>query len=348
VRAYQIRADEAERQKAKVEKRVGSTYRSWPVVALAGALLIAGIFVIGQYFSRSQLATQHSVLGTEEAQPLLLPLPDKPSIVVLPFVNMSDDPSQEYFSDGITEDITTGLAKISSLFVIARNSAFTYKDKAVKVQAISREMGVQYVLEGSVRRADTQVRVTAQLIDGLTGSHLGAERYDRPMKDIFAVQDEIVQKIVTTLKLQLTLMEQGFLGRKTTENLEAYDAYLRGMESLNHATQETNAQARQLFEKAIALDPQYAEAYARLSRTLSWEWVYQWSQDPQTLERVVVLAQKAVTLDNSLPRAYEELAYAYLYKRQHEQALAAAERAIVLAPNDAEGFARALQCWGSF
>jgi TolB-like protein/DNA-binding winged helix-turn-helix (wHTH) protein len=159
-----------------------------------------------------------------------LPLPDKPSIIVLPFTNMSGDPDQDYFSDGITEDLTSDLSRISSLFVIARNSAFTYKGKAVKVQDVSREMGVRYVLEGSVRKAAERVRISAQLIDAITGGHLWAERYDRPFKDIFALQDEIVQRIVTTLKLQLTLIEQGYLVRKHTDNLEAYDAFLRGVE----------------------------------------------------------------------------------------------------------------------
>src|SRR5206468_2792684 len=142
-----------------------------------------------------------------------LPLPDKPSIVVLPFVNMSEDPKQEYFSDGLTEVLTGDLSKISSLFVIARNSAFTYKGKAVKVQDVGREMGVRYVLEGSVLKTDGQVRITAQLIDASTGYHLWSERYDRPLKDILTLQDEIVQKIVTTLKLQLTVQEHGYLVR---------------------------------------------------------------------------------------------------------------------------------------
>ena len=146
---------------------------------------------------------------------------------------MSEDPEQEYFSDGLTEDLTSDLSKISSLFVIARNSAFTYKGKAVKVQDVSKELGVRYVLEGSVRKADNQVRITAQLIDATTGGHLWSERYDRPLQDLFALQDEVVQKIVTTLKLQLTLQEQGILVRKTTDNLEAYDYFLRGMESFN-------------------------------------------------------------------------------------------------------------------
>src|SRR5262249_14851962 len=197
---------------------------------------------------------------------------------------MSEDPKQEYFSDGLTEDLTADLSKISSLFVIARNSAFTYKGKAVKVQDVSKELGVRYVLEGSVRKADNQVRITVQLIDATTGGHLWSERYDRHLQDIFALQDDVVRKIVTTLKLQLTVQEQGILVRKTTDNLEAYDYYLRGREHFNRYTQEANAQARQLFEKALALDPQYAEAYAFLGLTYEREWGFQWSQDPQTLD----------------------------------------------------------------
>jgi TolB-like protein/Flp pilus assembly protein TadD len=253
---------------------------------------------------------------------------------------MSEDSKQDYFSDGITEDLTTALSQISSLFVIARNSAFTYKGKAVRVQDVGKELGVQYVLDGSVRRANDQVRITAQLVDAATDSHLWAQRYDRPLKDIFTLQDEIVQKIVTTLKLQLTLREQGYLVRKTTDNLEAYNDFLRGLESYNRATREANAQARRMFEKALELDPQYAEAYAKLSWTRGQEWVYQWVQDPETLEQALVLAQKAVTLDDALPGAHTALCYAYLYKRQHERAMAAAERVIALAPSDAEGFGR--------
>ena len=196
---------------------------------------------------------------------------------------MSKDPEQDYFSDGITEDLTSDLSKISSLFVIARNSAFTYKGKAVKVQDVSREMGVRYVLEGSVRKSDSQVRVTAQLIDATTGGHIWTERYDRPLKDIFALQDEIVQKIVTTLKLQLTLTEQGYIVRKTTNNLEAYDAFLLGMDYFWRTTKEAFAQARQMYEKAVVLDPQYAEVYAWLGWTYYLEWIWRWNVDPQTL-----------------------------------------------------------------
>ena len=172
---------------------------------------------------------------------------------------MSDDPKQDYFSDGITEDITTDLSKISSLFVIARNSAFTYKGKAVKVQDVSREMGVRYVLEGSVRKADNQVRITTQLIDATTGGHLWSERYDRPLKDIFALQDEIRQKIVFALKVKLTPEEQARFKSAPTNNLDAYDYFLRGREAIDHAffesRKEANEQAGQMFEKAIETGP---------------------------------------------------------------------------------------------
>ena len=253
---------------------------------------------------------------------------------------MSADPEQEYFSDGITEDLTTALSQISSLFVIARNSAFTYKGKAVKVQDVSKELGVQYVLEGSVRRDNDQVRITAQLIDATTGYHLWSEQYDRPLKDIFALQDEIVQKIVTTLKLQLTLQEQGYLVRKTTDNLEAYDTYLRGLDSYNRFTKEAMAQARQMFEKAIELDPQYAEAYARLGGTHALDWTWQWSQDPQSLEQAFALAQKAIALDDSLSTAHSVLGFVYAAKKQYERSITEGERAITLAPSDAEGYAQ--------
>src|SRR5438552_10038186 len=199
-------------------RRVGTAHRAWVVVAVAGLVLLVGGTVTVRYLL---LPTPNTQPPTPSTQPEpALPLPDKPSIVVLPFVNMSKDPDQEYFSDGLTEVLTGDLSKISSLFVIARNSAFTYKGKAVKVQDVGREMGVRYVVEGSVLKADGQVRITVQLIDASTGYHLWSERYDRPLKDILTLQDEIVQKIVTTLRLQLSLQEQGLIVRKHTDNLE--------------------------------------------------------------------------------------------------------------------------------
>jgi len=178
------------------------------------------------YFVLPRLSTQHSGLDTEAA-PAALPLPDKPSIVVLPFNNMSEDAQQAYFSDGITEVLTADLSRISSLFVIARNTAFTYKGKATNIQDVGRELGVRYALEGSVQKTSERVRIVTQLIDTTTGGHLWSERYDRPFADIFVLQDDIVQKIATTLRLQLTLQEQGWIMHKTTDNLEAYDTFLR-------------------------------------------------------------------------------------------------------------------------
>jgi adenylate cyclase len=267
-----------------------------------------------------------------------LPLPDKPSIVVLPFDNLSKDPEQDYFSNGITEVLTSDLSRISSLFVIARNTAFTYRDKPRNVQEVGKELGVRYVLEGSVQKANDQVRIVAQLIDATTGGHLWSQRYDRPLTDIFALQDEIVRQIVTTLKLQVTLAEQGIFTRNHTNNLEAYDSYLRGLDSYLRRTQEANAQARQMSERAIELDPQYAQAHALLGRTYLREWLWRWSSDPQTLEQALSLARKAIALDDSLPVAHRLLGYVYLWKKQHEEAIAEAQRALALDPNDAEGY----------
>jgi adenylate cyclase len=325
------------RQKLQVQ-RLKLSRRIRPVhwLSVAGLLLIAGTFVAVRYFPFLTPSTQHASRNTPE----FLSLPDKPSIVVLPFTNMSNDPEQEFFSDGITEDITTDLSKLSSLFVIARNSAFTYKGKAVKVQDVSREMGVRYVLEGSVRRSDNQVRITAQLIDATTGGHLWSERYDRPLKDIFALQDEIRQKIVFVLKVKLTPEEQERFQRTPTGNLEAYDYFLRARETGSRAwyeyRKEASEQARKLFEKATDLDPKYAAAYAGLGQMYWVDFFFRWAQDPnQTLGQAFEFAQRAVALDNSLPVTHRVLSTIYLFQRQHEQAIAEVERAIVLNPNDA-------------
>lgn len=304
-------------------------------LALSALLLLVGIMVTVQYLSPRLPASSASI---PPEQPLALPLPDKPSIVVLPFVNMSKDPEQEYFSDGITEEITSSLSRLDSLFVIARTSAFTYKGKAAKVQDICRELGVQYVLEGSIRKTNDQLRISTQLIDGTTGGHLWTEHYDRPLTDIFAVQDEIVQRIVTTLRLQLPLQAQG-LAPKETDNLEAYDAYLRGVERYRILTPEANLQARQFCEQAIALDPQYQSAYALLGITYLSEWVWHWSTDPQTLEHAVELEQRAVALDDSCAPAHGALGLVYAQTGQLDRALAEIKRAIALEPNNADIFA---------
>ncbi len=316
-------------------RRVGTAHLTWTVLASVGLLVAGGILTL-LYPSLSSFRTPHSAIRDQEA----LPLPDKPSVAVLPFTNISGDPEQEYFSDGLTEDLTTDLSKISGLFVIARNSSFVYKGKAVDVGEIQRKLGVRYVLEGSVRKVSDQVRITAQLVDTTTGGHVWSERYDRPLQEIFALQDEIRQKIVTALKVKLTKDEQERFQQAPTNNLEAYDYFLRGREPFSQGTKEGNAQARQMLEKAVALDPQYAGAYAMLGNTYFIEWFNQWSQDPQTLERAFELAQRAVTLDDALPLAHGVLGGVYQVKNQHDQAIAEGERAVVLDPNNAESYAR--------
>ncbi len=265
-------------------------------------------------------------------------LPNKPSIAVLPFENMSGDAGQEYFSDGITEDLITGLSKLSGLFVIARNSVFAYKGKPVKPAQVSRELGVRYVLEGSVRKAGNRVRITAQLVDATTGYHLWAERYDRDLKDVFALQDEVSQKIVGVLAVKLTVPEKDRLGRAPTRNLEAYDYVLRGMEYQRRTTEEANAEARKMFGRAVELDPDYAMAYAALGWSHLQAWQFQWSRDAETLQRAFELAQKAVARDDSLAGPYRLLSQVSLWQKEHARAIAQAERAVALAPNDADTY----------
>jgi len=265
--------------------------------------------------------------------------PEKVSIAVLPFDNMSGDPEQEYFSDGITEDLITDLSKISEMFVVARNATFTYKGKATLPQQIAEELSVRHVLEGSVRKAGIRLRITAQLIDASSGGHIWAERYDRVLTDIFALQDEITEKIVSALKVKLTKGEERQVANRYTQNLGAYDHFLRGRAYQARTTKETNTQAQEMFEKAIELDQNFAGAYAQLSYSHFREWLYQWSDDPGALDRALEAAQKAVDLDDSLPLAQMYLGWAHSFKRQHQEAITEAKRAIELDPNFAEGHA---------
>jgi adenylate cyclase len=267
-----------------------------------------------------------------------LALPDKPSIAVLPFVNMSGDAGQEYFSDGMTEDLITGLSKLSGLFVIARNSVFLYKGKPVKPAQVSQELGVRYVLEGSVRKAGNRVRITAQLIDATTGYHVWAERYDRDLQNVFALQDEVTEKIVTMLAVKLTDPEKQRLARTRTGNLEAYDLVLRGLEYDRRTTPEANAEARKLFTQAVELDPDSGEAYQALGWNYLKAWQMQWSRDPETLERAFELAERAIARDDSLAGCHTLLSQVLLWKKEYERAIAEAERAVVLSPSDADGY----------
>jgi adenylate cyclase len=210
----------------------------------------------------------------------------------------------------------------------------------VKVQEVCRELGVRYAVEGSVRKAGTRVRINTQLIDAPTGHHLWAERYDRELTDIFALQDEVTQKIVAALRVTLTKGEQQQLRRPPTANLEAYDYALRGWESFHRTTKDANAQARQMFEQAIELDPEFAGAYAGVGMTYWLEWLLQWNEDPQMLERALELTQQAVVLDDSLSQAHTLLGWVYLSTNREAEALAELERAITINPNDADAYAR--------
>lgn len=284
--------------------------------------------------SAAVLVLVFGLLAAVVAQQIYNPALHQHGIVVLPFDNWSKDPSQEYFSDGISEDLTTELSKIPSLFVISRNSAFTYKGKIPDVRVVGREMRVRYVLEGSVQRMGNKLRITAQLIDASTNGHLWADMYDRKQEDLFGVQDEIVKKIVTTLRLQL---DRGALIGRTTDNIEAYDWWLRGMDSLNKFGPKANLEARKFFEKAIEVDPTYADAYARLSWTywLAWFWYQGTDKD---LEKSRELADKAIELNDALPIAHASRGWIYLFKKEHDKAIAEAQRAIAVDPNFAGGY----------
>jgi adenylate cyclase len=273
--------------------------------------------------------------GLPEKPPL--PLPDKPSIAVLPFVNMSDDKGQEFFSDGLTEEIITALSKTPKLFVIARNSTFTYKGKAVNVQQVSRELGVKYVLEGSVRKSGDQLRITAQLIDATTGNHLWAERYDRELKEIFAIQDEVTMKILTSLQVTLTEGEQAKFFVKGTKSLEAYLKTLEARELLYRLNKDDNALAIKRSEEAIALDPEYSRAFASLSAAYSMNFYFR-VNPMESLRKAYEYAQKAITLDDTQLSAYIALEFVYSWKREYEEAIAAGEKAVKVAPGSADAY----------
>ena len=231
-------------------------------------------------------------------------LPKQPAIAVLPFTNMSGDPAQDYFSDGITEDLITDLSRISGLFVIARNSSFTYKGAPVKVQQVGRELGVHYVLEGSVRRSGTRIRVNAQLVDARTGRHLWAERYDRELTEVFALQDEVTQRIVAALAVKLTQDEAARLSRAAKVDALAYDLVLRGIDRLVRFTPQTTIEARELFERAVAIDPDFVRAYTNLALTFSQfsDFAGAEARD-EALRRASEYAQFALALDPRSPRS---------------------------------------------
>jgi len=333
VRVYRVRspAEVAAHRLRPSSSAMSRVLPKWLLAAAAVLLVGAGAVGVWKYAYRDGSPPAQVATGPAPT----LQLPDKPSIAVLPFVNMSEDPKQEYFSDGMTEDLITGLSKRSGLFVIARNSVFLYKGRPVKPEQVSRELGVRYVLEGSVRKAGNRVRITAQLIDATTGYHLWAEHYDGELKEIFALQDSITRQIVAALAPKLTAGEQPRSGRQETNSIEAYDHFLRGFALFYEFRKESNAMARQMFERAVALDPNYAKAYVRLSWAYFVDWEFQWTEGPGALDRSLEAARKAVALDDSLSEAHTVFGWDSLWKKQHDVAIAELERAVSLDPNSA-------------
>ncbi len=268
------------------------------------------------------------------------PLPDKPSIAVLPFDNLSNDADQEYFADGITEDIITELSKISGLFVIARHSAFTYKGQSITLKQVGRDLGVRYVLEGSVRKAGTRLRITAQLIDAATDHHLWAERYDREIEDIFAIQDEVARHVADALAVALKPTEGERLDRPPTDNIEAYDLYLRTRATPWPPTRENVLSARSAYEHISEIDPSFVGGHAGRALTYAMAVVFGTSAEPATdAEIAVSTAKKALALNAGFAQAHSALGLAYLASGEHDQAVASARTAVELQPSDADAHA---------
>lgn len=333
VRVYRVLTEPEAAGKVIGERRKA---KRW--IALAAAIVL--ILVMGgvaSWFYYLRQSPKHEPASLDR---MAFPLPDKPSIAVLPFDNLSEESNQEYIADGLTENIIAALSNISEMLVIARNSTFVYKDKPVKIQQVSEELGVRYVLEGSVQKSGDNLRISAQLIDATTGYHLWAKRYDRNLKDLFVLQDEITLKIISALRVKLTEGEQARLNDKSTDNLDSFLKVQEGYPYFFRFNEESNIKARQMFEEALALDPENATACTMLAWTYLMEVRSGWSKSPgRSMEQTVELAQKALALNDTLAATHSLLGHIYLDKRQYEKAIAEAERAVALNPNGADAHA---------
>jgi len=332
VRVYRVLMEPEAVGKVIGEKKAKT--KQWQRVALSlGIILIVIVAVVFAYFNLRPFAPRVEVASKEK---MAFPLPDVPSIAVLPFVNISEDPKQEFLCDGMTEEIITALTKVPRLVVIARNSTFTYKGKSVKVKQVSEELGVRYVLEGSVQRSGDRVRITAQLIDALTGNHLWAESYDRELKDIFALQDEITIKVLGFTKVKLT--EGGQVGRpeKYFKGKQGLDCYLKLTEAIGYRDRwniEDNNLARRMIEEAIAMCPENPMGYFHLGWVYHHDYMLGNTKSPrETIEKSMELAQKALAMDDSIAEAHVLLCMLYIIKREYDKAIAEGERAVALNP----------------
>jgi adenylate cyclase len=335
VRAYKVLMEpEAVGKVLGEEKPKVRRWRWAAIVGLVVLIIMACVVMIWNVYFR---------LPAVEMFPkreMIFDLPKGPSIAVLPFFNMSGDPEQEYFSDGLTENIITGISSDTRLFVIARNSTFSYKGKSVKVQEVARELGAQYIVEGSVQHAEDRVRITVQLINATTGHHIWADKYDRDLKDIFAVQDEITIKIITALGVKVTEGEQARLRSKGPTNLKAFMKAMKAIVLFRRMNKDDNFLARQEVEEAIALAPEVSLLYAVLAGTHIMDLFYRSSKSPLiSFAQASKSVKKAIALDMENSDAYTALAGLYLMRREYDKAIAAAEQSIHLNPNGADAYA---------
>jgi adenylate cyclase len=340
VRVYKVPMDPKDvgsREKPKLAKKVAI------VVAVVTLLAVAAI-VWNSYLRSSPTPTEiptNQAKSQEKSEKLAQPASDKPSIAVLPFDNMSGDPSQEYLSDGITEQIITALSKTPRLFVIARNSSFAFKGKSVNVSQIGQELGVRYILEGSVQKSGNRLRITAQLIDVKTDAHLWAEKYDKELKDIFDLQDEITLNVLSALQVHLGDGEDARLWSRGTDNLEAYIKFLQGLRYYHQLANKESylVKAPRMFEKAITLDPQFPAPYFFLAMIHRWSPFFDSKIDPkQAIRRAMEFLQKGMKLDSSDPLAHSALGLIYQAQGKHQKAISEAEKAVSLEPNMAEAY----------
>lgn len=316
------------------QPKASNTLRTTAAVAAIVLVIVGGV----AFWFQPWLPEEDSA----SVERMAFPLPDKPSIAVLPFANMSDDAAQEYFVDGMTEDLITDLSKLSGLFVIARNTVFTYKGKPVKVSQVAEELGVRYVLEGSVRRAGDQVRINAQLIDATTGGHLWAERYDGTLDDVFGLQDRVTSKIVTILAVQLSASDQNRTTTKETPSTDAYDAFLKGWNQYLKQTPDGFVQAIAHFERASGIDPSYSRTYAALAATYWQSWKRFWHTEvgERRWHDARVQAEQFLrkAMENPTPLAHQLASAIALQRGNLDESIAEAERSIAMDPNDSEGY----------
>jgi adenylate cyclase len=325
------------RAPTRASTRAPATRRRIPWLVTAAAMVL--VFGLAGWWWLPTLASLlHPLETTGGAASATAPASSRPGVAVLPFINLSGDPSQEYFSDGVTEDVIVALGRFGSLTVMARNAVFPFKGKNAKPAEIGRALGVRYLVEGSVRRAGERVRVSVQLTDTVAGKLLWSQQYDEELKDVFAVQDAIARQVAGALAASLTQVEQRRALSKPAENLDAYDLVLRGRERLLPITRPANREARQLLERATTLDPRYAEAYAWLGRAYLQMVTYGWTEDPDgAARRALELGQTAVALDPDSAAGHRVIGLVHLMRSEYGQAAAEIDRVLALNPSDSEG-----------